>query len=277
VKTPNHQFSPSYAYNQITGGRDTGASIAEVLDLMKYQGSDTLNDFPASQTDASRQPTWAQKQRAGLFKIADWKTVTTNARGGAVNIRAIRQALSAGPVEVGLEISDQPGWKSTGDISLSKNYQGVSDGQHAVCLVGYDDRRWMEDGQGAFKFINSWGRNWGHQGYGWLSYKYAQKFIYEAMTIENTKHQSYDAGGSGAAKGVTLRFSPADGTGSAPVAVKTNENGRWWQTGFRVGESYLVTPSKPGFSFSPKTVKVSVDDLNRWKYNFKVVKKAQAA
>ena len=37
---------------------------------------------------------------------------------------------------------------------------------HAICLIGYDD----SVGNGAFKFINSWGTEWGLDGYGWISY-----------------------------------------------------------------------------------------------------------
>ena len=47
---------------------------------------------------------------------------------------------------------------------------GEPRGTHAICLIGYDDSK------GAFKFVNSWGENWGidggngHRGYGWISY-----------------------------------------------------------------------------------------------------------
>ncbi|NPV92728.1 MAG: hypothetical protein HPY50_18320 [Firmicutes bacterium] len=276
VKTSRHQFSPSYVYNQITGGRDTGASIAEVLDLLKYQGVDTLNDFPYNPTDDSRQPNWAQRQRAKLFKISDWRTIAT-AQNGTINIRAIKQGLRQGPVEVGTEVCEQPGWSTTGDISLAGGFKSVPQGQHAVCLVGYDDQRWTQDGPGAFKFINSWGPAWGHQGYGWLSYQYARKFIYEAVTIENNRNQSYDAAGNVkikrlGAKGVTLKFKRLDRKGWAPATVTTDANGQWRQAGFQVGGYYQVTPYKPGFSFSPASVKVSVDDLNRASYNFQAVK-----
>lgn len=37
---------------------------------------------------------------------------------------------------------------------------------HALCLIGYDDNIQ------AFKFINSWGTDWGINGYGWISYDF---------------------------------------------------------------------------------------------------------
>lgn len=55
-------------------------------------------------------------------------------------------------------------------------------GSHAVLLVGYDQDREIPvagekegaDGstKGAFLFKNSWGTDWGEQGYGWLPYRY---------------------------------------------------------------------------------------------------------
>jgi len=51
-------------------------------------------------------------------------------------------------------------------------------GSHAVLLVGYDDKKPIGDGKkhkktrGAFLFKNSWGIDWGADGYGWLPYAY---------------------------------------------------------------------------------------------------------
>ena len=49
---------------------------------------------------------------------------------------------------------------------------------HAVMAVGYDDDKIIihpysgEKSKGAFKIRNSWGRNWGEEGYGWIPYGY---------------------------------------------------------------------------------------------------------
>jgi C1A family cysteine protease len=55
--------------------------------------------------------------------------------------------------------------EATGIIPYPKRNER-SVGGHDVILVGYDDATQM------FKLRNSWG-NWGQQGYGWISYKYA--------------------------------------------------------------------------------------------------------
>lgn len=45
-------------------------------------------------------------------------------------------------------------------------------GGHAMLCVGYDDEREIDGVKGALKIRNSWGTQWGEDGYGWLPYQY---------------------------------------------------------------------------------------------------------
>jgi hypothetical protein len=47
--------------------------------------------------------------------------------------------------------------------------------------VGYDDSR----GGGAYKVLNSWGRRWGDNGYGWISYDMFEQQVKEAYTAQD--------------------------------------------------------------------------------------------
>ena len=55
---------------------------------------------------------------------------------------------------------------------------------HAIVAVGYDDNKIIENNlceqeenetKGALLIRNSWGTNWGNQGYGWLPYEYVRR------------------------------------------------------------------------------------------------------
>ena len=53
-------------------------------------------------------------------------------------------------------------------------------GLHAVTMVGYDDYK----NGGSFLFVNSWGQDWGDNGYFWVTYKDFEKNGLQAMIIE---------------------------------------------------------------------------------------------
>ena len=57
-------------------------------------------------------------------------------------------------------------------------------------------------------------------------------------------------GGSGLS-GVTMTFSRVSGTGTIPGTVMTDTSGVWSQTGFQMGTTYRVIPSKADYTFSP--------------------------
>ncbi len=59
--------------------------------------------------------------------------------------------------------------------------------------------------------------------------------------------------GAGVA-GVTMTFLLVSGSTGVPAAVQTDAQGNYSQTGFVVGTSYLVTPAKAGFNFTPSSL-----------------------
>lgn len=64
-------------------------------------------------------------------------------------------------------------------------------GGHALLIIGYDDDRecFGTSGKGAFLIRNSWGTDWGDNGYGWLPYDYFLKGQAEdAWTCLSTKY-----------------------------------------------------------------------------------------
>ncbi|BDU50836.1 C1 family peptidase [Haliovirga abyssi] len=157
LNTTDHLFSPAYVYNQINGGQDRGSQIYLALDLIVKQGAATLSVMPYNQNNYWTQPTSYQKQEAAKYKAKSWGTVPDG------DINAIKSHLAAGDaVSVGIPV--YPDFNVSASNPVYDSTYGKLEGYHAITLVGYDDSK------GAFKLINSWGTNWGFNGYGWISY-----------------------------------------------------------------------------------------------------------
>jgi len=60
------------------------------------------------------------------------------------------------------------------------NYYDKTIGGHAVCIVGYDDYKFG----GSFEIMNSWGSDYGDDGYMWIKYDDLIDVIGEAYFIE---------------------------------------------------------------------------------------------
>ena len=62
----------------------------------------------------------------------------------------------------------------TGDIPFPQAGDSVLGG-HAIVAVGYNNAKKIGSHKGALLIRNSWGADWGEQGYGWLPYAYVEQ------------------------------------------------------------------------------------------------------
>jgi C1A family cysteine protease len=111
---------------------------------------------------------------------------------GILEYRAVRahadmlESLSLGyPILAGFEIFDR-------FITLDKNDPVIhmpgekenSQGGHAVAVIGYD----LEKQQ--FLIKNSFGKEWGDQGYAWISFEYSQYYFFDQWCFDITDQSS---------------------------------------------------------------------------------------
>lgn len=107
--------------------------------------------------------------------------------------------VTSATADFGQESDDSP-WNmlnrnslETAKIDYKPNGNITSDGNHAVLLVGYRDQVGAPGG-GYFIVRNSWGTDWGYQGYALISYDYIQKYAFSyPMTADLVPYnlQSY--------------------------------------------------------------------------------------
>ncbi len=154
---PKRQFSPAFVYNQINGGKDEGSDPKEAVELLVKKGCATLATMPYTDADHLALPPQAALDEAGNYRAKRAVQV-------ALNPISIKAAVAAGnPVICGIQLFEpfQRGLDRYGPEHVTGQYLGG----HAMTIVGFDDDR------NAFLTLNSWGTEWGEQGYVWLDYK----------------------------------------------------------------------------------------------------------
>lgn len=184
VKGEELKFSPAFLYNQIGLDGCQGSYILRAMEYMTKQGSVPYDKFPYSAQDCTRQPDQSLIREAAQFKMRGFNRLSLGDRNDAIDLRAIKENLSQGaPVVIGMMVGQsfmqgmmgQDVWEpQAGDDRM------VGFGGHAMCVVGYDDKKYG----GAFHIMNSWGPEWGVNGFGWVRYNHFKYFVREAYGLE---------------------------------------------------------------------------------------------
>jgi len=180
----NVKFSPSFLYNQIGLDGCQGSYIERAMEFMTKQGSVPYNAFPYNEHDCTNQPDQQLVQQASQYKMRGFNRLTVGDRNDVIDLNAIKQNLSQGaPVAIGMMVGqsfmqDMMGkdlWQPQPD---DRSMQGF--GGHAMCVVGYDDKKYG----GSFLIMNSWGPEWGNNGFAWVQYPVFKYFVREAYGLE---------------------------------------------------------------------------------------------
>lgn len=161
--------SPAFLYNAIRRDSDcsTGSKIPEAL-VQLQSGAYSIADYPYKSSSCRKlAPDFVA--RASDFKIKS---------GGFVDPKILDdvkgQLATGNPVIFGMTVGRGfERWRGSKVYSGSKRKLGP----HAMTAVGYDDRRQ------AFKVINSWGREWGERGFGWIAYTAFKEDAHEAWVM----------------------------------------------------------------------------------------------
>jgi hypothetical protein len=177
ISTPDNQPSPAWVYDIIHQGDANCNGGSRIPDAMKVlmQGDYSLADFPYSETACVR-PAIADRAKPSDFKIDGFEQVYESQ--GDRSLDKVKGALAKGEPVVSLIILDQAFEVMGPNTSIWQSTPNMpSYGGHAITLVGYDDRSKL------FRFINSWGTQWGKDGYGAMTYDTFQARTAEAYVM----------------------------------------------------------------------------------------------
>lgn len=160
-------FSPSYNYGLLRKDPDCyqPVSLIDFLESMKKSGTPhfaEFNDFCPSEIPRDLYPVARNKKLSGFYKLFN-----TNDQMNT-KVMSVKNALIANnAVVVGMICP--PSFQLAKDFWQPHEFKpdAQEHGGHAVCVVGYDDTKFG----GAFEILNTWGKEWGTQGFTWIRYK----------------------------------------------------------------------------------------------------------
>lgn len=154
-------FSPAFLYSQRPFQEEglTGMFLIDAVDLLYQRGCLPWSEMPYTEETASDPPTDAQRQAAYPYQIGQYLFVPRPVRSEAIRMLIARNI----PVVITARVTNAF-MDLKGDAVFDTYDPNDFVGGHAMAVVAYDDNR------NAFRLVNSWGREWGDGGYGWVSY-----------------------------------------------------------------------------------------------------------
>ncbi|PIV56979.1 hypothetical protein COY52_07670 [Candidatus Desantisbacteria bacterium CG_4_10_14_0_8_um_filter_48_22] len=164
-------LSPRFVYSEckkIDGAPDSeGTSIRVAMKVLKKKGVCREKFWPYMPLQKNRAKKGA-KEDAAKFRQLTYARI--------LDLDELRMSLSAkGPCVIGVMVFSGMMNTLSGVVPMPATGERPLGG-HAICPVGYDDRKEL------VKFKNSWSADWGDGGYGFLPYKYINDYMMDAWS-----------------------------------------------------------------------------------------------
>lgn len=155
-----------------------GTDIRSAMKILLNNGACTEGCWPYIARNPG-EPCDDAEGEAAKYKIKTYTAIH--------GIQDMKVALvNDGPFVIGVVVFDswfQSSVDETGEVPMPTQEEitrlqedPYAFGGHAICIIGYDD------GLQRFKFKNSWGVDWGNNGYGTIPYDYLKDYGWDAWT-----------------------------------------------------------------------------------------------
>ncbi|OGD20667.1 MAG: cysteine protease [Candidatus Aminicenantes bacterium RBG_16_63_16] len=167
---------------------DTGAYLRTTIGAMVIFGVPPEEYWPYTDApkDFDKEPPAFCYSFAQSYKTLMYYRHDPASAAQAIIIERLKAYLAAGhPAMFGFSVySSIEQAAETGEIPFPSPRDRM-EGGHAVVAVGYDDKKEIRNAHadrptaGALLIRNSWGKDWGESGYGWLPYEYVNRGLAE--------------------------------------------------------------------------------------------------
>jgi hypothetical protein len=182
----NEASSAMFIYNNVREGNDcrkAGASIATALNWLKVNGDCLAKEFDNQTGDCDKKPDARAFQSAKKYLLSDFSRVFAKETSAADKITGVKMVLSKNkPVVVGMMVNQVCMSLRSAEYWNPKIGDVATIG-HAMTVVGYDDNT------NSFLIFNSWGTNWGKNGFIRMKYDdFANQARYAfAIVLDNKR------------------------------------------------------------------------------------------
>ncbi|MGM9815502.1 MAG: C1 family peptidase [Lepagella sp.] len=212
LRHDRNRYSPAFLYwtaREANGEThaDSGASLYDVIKGATRKGVCKEESMPYNDDNFSVAPSEAATNEALDCMLIEAKTVEPK-------LRDIKSALADGfPVIIAARIFDSFSDTRSGFVphpsgsEVAEGGRTDGHGNHAMVVCGFSDK------ERVFVVRNSWGPEFGHNGYCYIPYSYAQQFFLQACII--TKVSS--SGADSHAEKKTLNFNMSDNSIEAAI------------------------------------------------------------
>lgn len=176
-------YSPFFPYffaksNKEDKDCSSGAYLSLALEVIMHRGTPKYADFLEFCTE---EISLNIQQKASNHKIAGFSRLFDPESSAETKIKNLKKAIAEGfPVVIGMRVPSsfslaREFWQPR--EKYSEEFPG-----HALTLIGYDDSKYG----GAFEVLNSWGHDWGNEGFMWIPYQYLPEFLLYGFEVYNT-------------------------------------------------------------------------------------------
>ena len=191
----HNTFSPAFLYYHIRPIDDetceSGIDLYDALSFLMQKGAKKYEDYlefcPRGIPQEIANPSSTQGI-SGYTKLFEIHHPSIH------KINSIKKSISENyPVVIGMRCP--PSFYHAKNVWQPSELPNSEYPGHAMCIVGYDDNKYG----GAFEVINSWGSEWGNDGFIWIRYHDMVDFMkygYEIFDINKTKSGTLNFSGS---------------------------------------------------------------------------------
>lgn len=159
--------SALFLYNQIKSEDcGKGSRMTDALQFLVNHGDCLANHFDFDVNNCEQMPDSSVRSHAKRYAIQDYLALFGTKENLEIKVLRVKKVLAQHkPVVVGMAVL-----RNFYDLKNAVYWHPelgntAPAGGHAMVVVGFDDRK------GAFRLMNSWGKNWGDQGFIWIKYK----------------------------------------------------------------------------------------------------------